>query len=177
MKIRLPLLIWIFLISGAVTANAEIVSNSLIVDDIEYYMQADDSIYDLGEDVEMLYRVTNFSDEEVSFTFGGDPEWNFWVEKDGETTWTAVEGWWSIIVNFTLLPDESKEYPWVWDMMDSGGALVEPGVYDIIGGFDAGAEELYEFSKVPVSITVVPEPSSLVLFMAGLSVLFRKRKS
>jgi hypothetical protein len=53
---------------------AEIVSNSMIVDDIEYYMQADDSIYDLSEDVEMLYRVTNLSSEEVTFSFGGSPE-------------------------------------------------------------------------------------------------------
>ncbi len=34
-------------------------SNFVVQDGIEYYMQTDKSVYDLGEDVEMSYRVTN----------------------------------------------------------------------------------------------------------------------
>jgi len=75
------------------TVNAEIVSNSKIVDDIEYYMQVDDSVYELGEDVEMLYRVTNLQEEEKLFGFGVSPENNFWVEKDGENIRTLTQGW------------------------------------------------------------------------------------
>jgi hypothetical protein len=55
--------------------------NSVEVNDIEYYMQTDKAIYNLGENVEMLYKVTNLSNANVMFGFGGDPEWNFWVEK------------------------------------------------------------------------------------------------
>ena len=82
---------------------------------------------------------------------------------------------------FTLLPNESKEYAWVWDMRDDwewyGGVLVEPGVYDIIGGFDAMAEEWYEYSKVSVSITIVPEPGSVLLFAGVLSAVVLRRKN
>jgi len=62
------------------------------------------------------------------------------------------------------------------DWEQFGGVLVEPGVYDIIGGFDAMAEELYEYSKVPVSITVVPEPCSMFLFAGVLAAFVLRRK-
>ena len=39
-------------------------SNSIIKDNIEYYIQTDKSVYKLGEKVEMLYRVTNKRGEE-----------------------------------------------------------------------------------------------------------------
>ena len=178
------LLIIVVLIFTSQLANAEIVSNSIIVDDIEYYMQVDDSVYNLGEDVEMLYRVTNLSDEEAGFGFPNSPEFNFWVEQDGENIRTAVEGWMTMPTSFTLLPDESKEYSWIWDMRDDweqfGGVLVDPGLYDVIGGLDGGTSistKEYEFTEVPVSITIVPEPGSLTLFLGGLFVLIRKKNN
>ncbi len=56
------------------SAKANLVnSNSIVEDDIEYYMQTDKDVYDLGENVEMLYRVTNLGSEDVSFTFPNGP--------------------------------------------------------------------------------------------------------
>jgi len=146
-------------------------SNSIVQDDIEYYIQTDKAIYDLGENVQMLYRVTNLGTEDVTFSFGGDPEWNFWVEKDGDYVWQAVEGWWATIVNFTLAPSEYKEYPYEWDMRDNDGVLVSLGEYNVIGGFDAGVPDNYEYSRVSVPIVIIPEPCSLTLFAAGLCIL------
>jgi hypothetical protein len=60
-----------------VCANATVNSNSIIQDDIEYYIQTDKSVYNLGEDVEMLYRVTNLRSEDVEFYFPNSPAWNF----------------------------------------------------------------------------------------------------
>ena len=177
MKITFMLFAVLFLISSP--ATAEIVSNSMIVDDIEYYMQTDDSIYNLGEDIEMLYRVTNLSSEEVTFIFGGSPEWNFWAEKNEENIWTAVEGWWAIGSGFTLAPSEYKEFPYIWDMRDNEDHLIVTGEYDMIGGLDGGTSistKEYEFTEVSVPIAVVPEPCTLAFIMIGLPVLFRKRK-
>jgi len=48
-------------------AKATIIdSNSIIKDGIEYYIQTDKAVYDLGENVEILYRVTNLTDNPVS---------------------------------------------------------------------------------------------------------------
>jgi hypothetical protein len=60
-----------------VCASATVNSNSIIQDDIEYYIQTDKSVYNLGEDVEMLYRVTNLRSEDVEFYFPNSPAWNF----------------------------------------------------------------------------------------------------
>ncbi len=55
------------IVALALTACAKanlIDSNSIVQDDIEYYMQTNKSVYDLGEDVELLYRVTNLGNDE-----------------------------------------------------------------------------------------------------------------
>ena len=159
-------------------------SNSIVLNDVEYYIQTDKPVYNLGENVQILYRVTNLGDEDVTFSPLPRPEWNFWVEKDGEHIWRAVNTWYGSITEFTLSSGESKEFPafsspYVWDMRDDEDNLINIGEYEVIGGFDAGTAENYYYSRVAVPITIVPEPGSLVLFAAGLPILkyFRKRRS
>src|SRR4030042_1257465 len=98
-------------------------SNAIVLDDVEYYIQTDKAVYILGQDVLMLYRITNLGSEDVTFTTGNSPAWNFWVEKDGENIWTAVEGWYGVPTVFTLAPGEYKEFPdlnppCIWNMRD-----------------------------------------------------------
>jgi hypothetical protein len=47
-------------------AMADVDSNSIIKDGVEYYIKTDKTIYDLSENVNILYRVTNLTDETVS---------------------------------------------------------------------------------------------------------------
>lgn len=162
-----------------VSAKATLVnSNSIVQDGIEYYIQTDKAVYDLGESVEMLYRVTNLRDEEVSFAFPNTPEWNFWVERDGQSIWRAVNGWYTMGCGFTLNPGESKQFPtynppYIWDMRDSENNLVDVGEYSVIGGLDGGTGE-YDSTGVPVLIEIVPEPATILLF--GLSMLLVKAR-
>jgi hypothetical protein len=170
------------LLGIAPIATATLNSNSIVQYGIEYYVQTDKSIYELGENVEMLYRVTNLRDEDVTFHFGGSPVWNFWVEKNGENIWTAVESWYGVLVDFTLSPGESKEFPdgnppYIWDMRDSEDNLINVGEYDVIGGLDGGAPEPDYDSMVSVPIIVVPEPSSLALLLGCIFYLTRKRRT
>jgi hypothetical protein len=171
------LLLWITPIAMA-TLN----SNSIIKDGIEYYTQTDKSVYNLGEDVQMLYRVTNLRDEAVTFSFPHmPPVWNFWVEKDGENIWRAITGLQYGIIEFTLSPGEYREFPdwnppYIWHMRDNENNLVTAGEYSVIGGLYDGYG-YYDYTKVDVPIEIVPEPGSLFLLTGGIIYLTRKRKT
>jgi len=108
--------------------------NPIIKDNIEYYMQTDKSVYKLGEIVKMLYRITNLRGEDVKFTSPCSPVWNFWVEKDEKVIWKAVNGWWTVITEFTISPNNSKEFTYFWNMSNDKGNLVNAGKYNSIDG-------------------------------------------
>lgn len=72
--------------------NAAIVSNSIIVDDLEYYIQVNDSVYSLGEDVEMLFRLTNLKSEEwiVNSLF---PVWDILISENEGENFDEIWNW------------------------------------------------------------------------------------
>jgi Intracellular proteinase inhibitor len=152
-------------------------ANSIVVDDVEYYIQTDRLEYDLGEDVEMLYKITNIGSEAITFNFSYTPEWNFWVKDDNENlVFQAVTGWWTMGTSFTLQPNDNKDFPHTWDMKNSEGNLVELGAYTVIGGLDANMGE-YGHTQVPVGIDIIPEPTSaFLLFIGVLGIIKRNRK-
>jgi len=157
----------------ALPAQATLVNpNSIIQDGIEYYVQTDKSVYDLGENVEMLYRVTNVGTENVTFTFPHSPVWQFWVEKDGEQIWSAINWRLAVLTKLTLMPEEFREFPdfrppFIWDMRDGEDNLVGLGKYNVIGGLYDGLG-YYDYTKVAVSIEIIPEPSSFLLLALGI---------
>lgn len=181
MKTKTSLIIAIMVVLAlAGSAKATLVnSNSIIQDDIEYYIQTDKAIYDLGENVEMLFRVTNLRSEDVTIPCSRSPEFNFWVKEDGETIWMKVHGFFQYSPGIALSTGESVELSHIWDMIDDTNSLVEPGVYNVIGvmynepwNYDNYGE--YIPTEVAVSITIIPEPSSLALFTLGVLALVRK---
>lgn len=184
MKTKTSLITAIMIVFGfAGIAGATLVnSNSIIQEDIEYYIQTDKAVYNLGEDVDFLYRVTNLKDEEWRV------EWFFPIfdviaeEKDGENfneiwnwSWDKIHHWGPIV--FTLGPQESTELNEIWPQIDLNGSVeiedhtqVPPGLYRIAG-------VCYPTDvSIPVDITIIPEPSSLAIFIISLSILITKKK-
>jgi len=72
-------------------------SNSVIKDGIEYYIETDKAVYELGEDVELFFRMTNLTDElwergadgapmsiSIESDVGSDDVWTwFWYKGGG----------------------------------------------------------------------------------------------
>ena len=126
-----------------ITASAKatlVNSNSIVVDNIEYYTQTDKAVYELGEDVWMLHRVTNLRDEPLTFIFAYQQQCHFEVWDAETRIW-----WWPklfspLLSSFTLQPGEFKEFLKDWDMMNDNDTLepgddflVDPGIYHVSG--------------------------------------------
>jgi len=120
-------------------------SNSVINNGIKYYMQTDKSVYQLGEEVEMLYRVTNLTPNpvDVGYILNCEDAWtHFMVTDDDESD---IWQFFRVIppcgyTMFSLAPYESRECQRVWDMTNDNGTLepdddfpVGPGLYNIAG--------------------------------------------
>jgi hypothetical protein len=176
-----------FVLAVTCQARATVVNwNSIEVNDVEYYVQTDKAVYDLAENVEIQYRVTNLRDEEWRFSYI-PPIMDIIVEAEDGENYNEIWHWsWDKTypagpVVFQLGPNESTEISGIWPQIDLNGSVeiedhtqVPPGIYRCSGIFYP------THSRVAVNITVVPEPGSLTLFVAGLYIVHhfnKKRRS
>ena len=136
-------------------------SNSTIQDGIEYYMQTDKSVYSLGEDVEILYRVTNLDENPVDLAevincwF-----WGHLIITDVNDT--EIWEYYRVVppcgyIMLHLEPYESKECQKIWKMTNDNGTLTPDddfpiglGVYNIMGELQATGS----YERVPVSVSI-----------------------
>ena len=148
-------------------------SNSIVKDNIEYYMQTDKAVYDLGEDVEMLYRVTNLGVEDVKFTSKLSCLHYFSIEKDGIEICNDLPPCSPRPRSFTLSPNESREFDSIWNQRLYGGDYVDVGTYTATGRLFMDSTNP-QYVPVSVPIDIIPEPSSLALLGMGLLILTKK---
>jgi hypothetical protein len=142
--------------------NTPVNSNSVVKDGIEYYLQTNKSVYHLGEDVEILYRITNVSEDplEIAGILNCEYAWSHFVIRDSNNTgiWEYIRGvppcGWTTL---HLDPHECKEYQKTWNMINDNGTWKKdddfpagPGSYNITGELelDGGCE------RVPVSVRI-----------------------
>ena len=161
----------------------------MVQDGIEYYIETNKPVYDLGEDVEILYRITNQTDEEWTVR-GVGRIFDVVVESTEEEGFREVWSryWTSPVmapgpVLLRLQPNESSGMRVTWDQMDyqltrNPGDDIEvgPGTYRVLGVLDLtpGVADL-PYSSVGIDITVIPEPGSLWLF--SLALLLARRRN
>jgi hypothetical protein len=191
MKTKIMGTITVALVLGfAGIARANLVdSNSIIQDGIEYYIQTNKSVYDLGENVEMMFKVTNLRDEEWTFGYM-PPVLDILVAAKEGGNFNTVWFWsWSGIwpagpAIFQLQPGESVELNGTWPQIDLNGSWeiedhtqVLPGTYGIGGRIGGSAfNDTIGNSSVTLEITIIPEPGSLALLGIGLTWLLIHNK-
>jgi hypothetical protein len=158
------------------------ISNSVIEDNIEYYIEVEKSVYDLGEDVEFLYRITNLRDEEwrvITYYPIVDVVVD---EKDGED-FNEIWNWsWSQVYPmgptvFTLGSQESMELNASWPQINLHGSVeIEDHTQVLAGSYRLSGICYISDVSIPVDIDIVPEPGSVTLFIMGISVLMRSKR-
>ena len=148
----------ILLAGAAGKARSAPDSNSIVVDDIELYVETDKSFYYLGENVEMLYRLTKLGMPPATIPCYQYPPLNLVVRKDGKTVWMKQQFWLFIIGDMRLFPRIPVEITSCWDMNDFNDVPVEPGIYDVLGVIYGGG-----IPYVGVQITILPEPRTITV--------------
>jgi len=130
--------------------------NSIIKDNIKYYVQTDKKIYSFGEEVEMMYKVTNLRDENVNFGFSSSKQYHFKVKTDHQIVWEMeMDGIPEQVPSyFTLQPNESKEFNEVWGLVKDlkYEIPIVIGNYQVIGELWVSDSNYYVPLSVPVEI-------------------------
>ena len=153
-------------------------SNTIVQDGIEYYIETDKIVYDLGEDVALVFRKTNLTDELWDVRWLGRGS-DIIVEAMGEDfrrVWSAYRGGYTGPKRLQLPPGESVEIVDVWPQVDFRGTSkldddvpASPGMYRVTGSF------LPTDVSVAVDITIIPEPATIVFLIGGTWLLRLKR--
>ena len=154
----------VILAMGGMAVGSAVDSNSIVEDGIEYSIQTDKAVYSLGENVQMLYRVTNLSEDEVEFIFTYGPLDNtcdWMVDKDELRIWDNLgRPGTAVMTSFNLSPSTSYEYTHTWNMSYKNGDDILPGNYNVTGvlGYHPDHER---YVPVSVQIEIIPEPAMI----------------
>ena len=152
----LHITLMIILIILFTSANAQYMNeNTIVSGSMEYYMATDDTTYTQGENVQMLYRITNLGQNPQMFYYYSSQEYDFFVETmDFETIWIWSYGYcfFDVMWERTILPGNSIERYREWDMTDNNNFSVAPGTYRVIG---TSVNYMPEPVPVPVYIEII----------------------
>jgi len=167
-------------------------SSSIVEDGLEYYIRIDKGVYDLGETIEMLHRLTNVGDESLNvcdldiYTLSLEL-----TRPEGDTVFAPYYGppfppmppGLPDIV--TLNPGECIETRWyiTWLNWGTNGEWVEEpfttvGQYSITSKYynGYGGEGPLTLEPDALDFAIIPEPASITLLGLGLASLLVRKK-
>ena len=105
------------------------------VKDVALSLQADRTIYRVGQRVVLTLTVTNTGERPLRLMFPSAQVYDFVVRQDGREVWR-----WSrdkmfamVLTEVLLLPGTSQSYSQPWDQVDTDGKPVLPGAYEVVG--------------------------------------------
>ena len=185
---------WIALVILFITASAKaalVNSNSIVQDGIEYYIQTDKAVYNLGENIEMLHRLTNVGNQTLNVA---EPTVTYTISfkltrPQGDTLFAPAyitqpqpPGFPNIIKLNQGEYIEKLYYIMLCEWGADGQVVEDPfatvGQYSISSKYDNSFADEGPLSLVPGALhfAIIPEPCSLILFGAGLMGIILDRK-
>jgi len=165
-------------------------ASAVLTGTIAIELETDKTGYQLGEEVHIVYRVSNMSDCTAEWSFAETPGWDVWAFEnptdlsmeelllEQEPIWTAV---WIFTGpgGYGQEAGEIMEMDFVWDLSDIQGNPVLPNEYELVavvyGSVGSSCGASLDLSNAHVHIAVVPEPSALGLLGWSGLLLARRR--
>lgn len=159
--------------------------NSKVEYGIEYYIETDKAVYDLGEPLQFLYKVTNVTDENVLIYCSQSSELNVEIRNsEGNTIWLLFLGWLQRSAGVRLAPGESRTlagYSWDMTRYYDGYPVepwdyLEPGNYHVVGiiynqGWNLYHQGNFVSTEIAVDIMIIPEPATFAFLVGGVGLL------
>jgi hypothetical protein len=136
---------------------------------IQYVLETDKDVYQLGENVHATQKVVNPTPWELTLELKMMPGFDLWVLDDGEKIWSEHTDFFMYGSRVIVGPGETLRRDYVWDMRDSNGELVLSGDYEIKSVIYGAGE------NVSKTIAIVPEPAAFGIMLFNVVVLLRKR--
>ena len=148
-------------LQGGLTGSGIVVQN----DQISQYLDMIAVSLNLQGSINVQLRYTECGP--VTVELNRFPGFYIEIRDEGDTViWDPYVGYALVISGYTFEPGELMENIYTWDLANYHDDPVPAGQYEIIG--------MPESSRV--TVTVVPEPTSVLLLLAGGGVLLRRMR-
>ncbi len=144
--------------------------------DLEYSLETDKDVYLLGETVNITHRMTNPFQEDVELNLYSTPGHILWVTSLPQEPimhyWAIAHGGIQPPEPCTILVEagQTTEWNYSWSQTDSQGVQILHGDYRIQHLFYGDG------SATTKTISIIPEPASMLLLLAGGCVLLRRMR-
>jgi hypothetical protein len=160
-------------ISYTVPASASVGPNGnpIEIGAIEFFLRSDKFTYDVGEPVDLLFRITNRGSDPVVLHSEVARNFGLFVAQNDDIVWWAGGPIYSPGGGLSIPLDagQSFEMHYVWNMTHDFGGEISPGDYQAYGFFNGAP---YPPGPLQVPMTVIPEPSLTSAFFMGWALLF-----
>jgi len=191
MKSKAMLVLLVGFVAGLSLVPREATADWTIIDPVDlplpvtplpvtYLIETDKAVYELGEQVHVTHRLINHGEEPFVIQFMVDPGFDLWVLQEGIEVWPGPTMHFQVIWDWVLPAGETAEFHYTWDMTDSCGDLVAPGMYELLVRMNGGPYPVYVGYEYPpdpqTQIAIIPEPGAGALMVLGLAFLAKCRK-
>lgn len=122
----------ILLVAAAMSVFSQ-QSNPEFSTDLVQTVKLDKDAYGIGAPVDIVFTITNQTQNTITYTFPTSKRFDFTVDQGGEDIYTFSKGrvYAQVVGTLVLQPGETKTFTAKWNQVDNRGKQVGPGAYNI----------------------------------------------
>ena len=146
-----------------------------------YTLESDRATYDLGENLDILFQISNAGDADLVYRLSCSPGIEIQIFREQELAWESATIHMPAFQDITILPGDSVGRCVMWDQTDRFGVEVEPGSFELRGVIHGNPHPLMmgvHYPELPsAQIQIVPEPSVVMLLSTIAMIRLKRRRN